>query len=134
MLNRMHYWLIKIPSVSGVMTQLRCLTVTQEGDLVKLRGGCVFLRRQTLTQAESEQMQLIFSLVCFWCADSSSHPLNVSLVAGILLRLWSLYVFAHVIMTTPVTGMQVHVIAPVCVLDDFCSNLKRLLLQCSSKT
>lgn len=32
--------------------------------------------------------------------------------------------FAHVIVTTHVAGAQVHVIAPVCVLDDFCSNLK----------
>lgn len=32
--------------------------------------------------------------------------------------------FAHVIVPAPVTGAQVHVIALLCVLDDFCSNLK----------
>lgn len=121
------------------MAQLRCLTVTEEGELlklekVKLRGRCVLLRGQILTQAEDEQMQLTVSLICVWWADSSSviHWMYHLLVAGILLRLWSLYVFACVIVMTPVTGAQVHVIAPVCVLDDFCSNLR--LLQCSSKT
>lgn len=32
--------------------------------------------------------------------------------------------FAHVIVPIPVAGVQVHVITPVCVLDDFCSTLK----------
>lgn len=32
--------------------------------------------------------------------------------------------FAQVTVTTPVAGVQVHVIAPVCVLDDFCSDLE----------
>lgn len=73
--NRTGYWLS--PSVSVVMAQLRCLTVTEEGELlklerVKLRGSCVLLRKQILTQAESEQMQLTVSLFCIWCAGSSS--------------------------------------------------------------
>lgn len=59
------------------MVQPRCLTVAEEGELlklekVKLRGSCVFLRRQTVTQAEGEQMQLTVGLICIWCADSSS--------------------------------------------------------------
>lgn len=112
------------------MVQPRCLTVAEEGELlklekVKLRGSCVFLRRQTVTQAEGEQMQLTVGLICIWCADSSSliKRMNQLLLAGILLRLWCLYVFAQVIVTAPVAGVQVHVIAPVYVLDDFCSNL-----------
>lgn len=132
-------WLVAFTSVSDLMAQLKCLTLTEEGELlmleeVKLRGRCVLLRRQILTQAEGEQMQLTVSLICIWCADSSSviHWMYHLLVAGVLLRLWSLYVFGHVILTAPGTGAQVHVIAPVCagwlLLKSY-----RLLLQCSSK-